>query len=93
MMERKLPTAEVVSHLTSCVGRSGEGEGAGLARMESTVASYNTTSSGPVVNYNFDFLDREKYSQSKEKMKVRKSEKLAQALERFEAGTAVEVIR
>ena len=34
-----------------------------------------------------------KYSQSKEKMKVRKSEKLAQALERFEAGTAVEVIR
>ena len=94
MMERKLTTAEVVSHLTSCVGRSGEAEsGAGLARMESTVASYNTTSSGPVVNYNFDFLDREKYSQSKEKMKVRKSEKLAQALERFEAGTAVEVIR
>ena len=92
-MERKLTTAEVVTHLTSCVGRSGEAEaGADLARMESTVASYNT-SSGPVVNYNFDFLDREKYSQSKEKMKVRKSEKLAQALERFEAGTAVEVIR
>ena len=60
MMERKLTTAEVVTHLTSCVGRSGEAEaGAGLARMESTV--YNTTSSGPIVNYNFDFLDREKY--------------------------------
>ena len=61
MMERKLTTAEVVTHLTSCVGRSGEAEGgAGLARMESTVASYNN-SSGPIVNYNFDFLDREKY--------------------------------
>ena len=91
MMERKLTSAEVVSHLTSCVGRTGDSEG-GLVRMESTVASVNSASSGPIVNYNFDFLDREKYSQSKEKMKVRKSEKLAQALERFEAGTAVEVI-
>ena len=94
MVERKLTSAEVVSYLTSCVRCSSDNEGGvGLARMESTVApTYNTTSSGPIVNYNFDFLDREKYSQSKEKMKVRKSEKLAQALERFEAGTAVEVI-
>ena len=45
MMERKLNTVEVVSHLTSCVGRTADTEGAvGLARMESTVSSYNNTS-------------------------------------------------
>ena len=46
----------------------------------------------PVVNYNFSFLDRERYSQSKKKLEVRKSEKLAAALARFDPSTAVEVI-
>ena len=45
MMERKLNTLEVVSHLTSCVGRTADSEGGvSLARMESTVSSYNATS-------------------------------------------------
>ena len=92
MMERKLTSGDVVNHLISCVGKSGESDGvAGLTRLES-ISSHNTTSSGPIVNYNFDFLDREKYSQSKKKMEVRKSEKLAQALDRFGAGTNVEVV-
>ena len=35
-----------------------------------------------LVSYNFQFLDREKYSQSKKKLEVRRSEKLAAALAR-----------
>ena len=50
------------------------------------------TVGNPVVNYNFSFLDRERYSQSKKKLEVRKSEKLAAALARFDPSTAVEVI-
>ena len=50
------------------------------------------TGGNPVVNYNFTFLDRERYSQSKKKLEVRKSEKLAAALARFDPSTAVEVI-
>ena len=38
--------------------------------------------SGPSVIFNFNFLDRDKYSQSKKKMEIRKSEKLAAALAR-----------
>ena len=49
-------------------------------------------SSGPLVNFNFEFLDREKYSQSKKRMEVRKSEKLASALSRFDSNVQVEVI-
>merc|ERR1712192_383795 len=50
------------------------------------------TGGNPVVNYNFTFLDRERYSNSKKKLEVRKSEKLATALARFDPSTAVEVI-
>ena len=48
--------------------------------------------SGPLVNFNFEFLDREKYSQSKKRMEVRKSEKLASALGKFDSHVQVEVI-
>merc|ERR1711864_62861 len=47
---------------------------------------------GPTVNFDFSLLDREKYSQSKKRMEVRKSEKLASALARFDNQTEVEVI-
>ena len=50
------------------------------------------TGGNPVVNYNFTFLDRERFSQSKKKLEVRKSEKLATALARFDPSTAIEVI-
>ena len=59
-------------------------------RHESTISV--NTSSAPVINYNFDFIDREKYSLSQKKLVVRKSERLATALEKFTGGTHVEVI-
>ncbi len=46
---------------------------------------------GPRVDYNFDHLDRERYSHSKKKLEVRKSEKLAAALSVFDSGCDVEV--
>jgi hypothetical protein len=47
---------------------------------------------GPRVDYNFDHLDRERYSHSKKKLEVRKSEKLAAALSVFDSGCDVEVM-
>jgi hypothetical protein len=47
---------------------------------------------GPRVDYNFDHLDRERYSHSKKKLEVRKSEKLAAALSVFDSGCDVEVV-
>ena len=65
----------------------------GLREKEDRVAMHKGETGGnPVVNYNFSFLDRERYSQSKKKLEVRKSEKLAAALARFDPSTAVEVI-
>ena len=46
---------------------------------------------GPRVDFNFDYLDREKYSHSKKKLEVRKSEKLAAALSVFDSTCEVEV--
>jgi hypothetical protein len=48
---------------------------------------------GPRVDYNFDHLDRERYSHSKKKLEVRKSEKLAAALSVFDSGCDVEVMK
>ena len=50
----------------------------------------NTSTNGPVVSYNFEFLDREKYQMVKKKMEVRKSEKLATALAKFDRNTQVQ---
>ncbi len=47
---------------------------------------------GPRVDYNFDHLDRERYSHSKKKLEVRKSEKLAAALSVFDSSCDVEVM-
>ena len=64
-----------------------------VREKEDRVAMHKGETGGnPVVNYNFAFLDRERYSQSKKKLEVRKSEKLAAALARFDPSTAVEVI-
>jgi hypothetical protein len=43
------------------------------------------------VDFNFDYLDRERYSHSKKKLEVRKSEKLAAALSVFDSSCEVEV--
>ena len=93
-LERRFSSGDVVAHLRGCVRKGGEtSDQSVLARQESSVSqNYSSASSGPVVNYNFEFLDREKYSQSQKKMVVRKSEKLATALEKFDSHTHVEVI-
>ena len=49
------------------------------------------TSTGPRVDFNFDYLDRERYSHSKKKLEVRKSERLAAALSVFDSTCDVEV--
>jgi hypothetical protein len=49
------------------------------------------SNAGPRVDFNFDYLDRERYSHSKKKLEVRKSEKLAAALSVFDSSCEVEV--
>merc|ERR1712048_641645 len=50
------------------------------------------TSGGTRVNFDDSLLDREKFSKSKKRLEMRKSEKLASALERFDKQTHVEVV-
>lgn len=61
------------------------------AVREEKVVTAQQTSAGNI-GYNFDFLDRERFNQSKKKMEVRKSERLAAALARFDPSTPVEVV-
>ena len=93
VIEKKFTNAEVIGYLTNTFKKVAAGDNSEnvISRQESSV-SYNPTSSGPIINYNFDFLDREKYSMSKKKLDVRKSEKLATALEKFDSQVHVEVI-
>ena len=87
--ERKFGAGEVVTHLTNFFRKQNEEL---MTRQESVAPQDKPSSSAPVVNYNFDFLDREKFSLSKKKLEVRKSEKLASALAVLDSQTCVEVI-
>ena len=89
IQERKFCAGEVVPHLTNYFRKQNEEL---MTRQESQVPQDKPSSSAPVVNYNFDFLDREKFSLSKKKLEVRKSEKLASALAVLDSQTCVEVI-
>ena len=89
--ERKVAGGEIVSYLCSHFRKLSSGEEI-LSRQDALPQDKDKPSSAPVVNYNFDFLDREKFSLSKKKMEVRKSEKLASALAKFDSQTSVEVI-
>ena len=87
--ERKLGAGEILPHLTTYFRKQNEEL---LTRQESQAPQDKPSSSAPVVNYNFDFLDRERFSLSKKKLEVRKSEKLASALAVLDSQTCVEVI-
>jgi len=95
MNEKKIPGPEVLNHLCNLFKRQNTVdiyEAQGIQRQESIIQMSNTSTNGPVVSYNFEFLDREKYQMVKKKMEVRKSEKLATALAKFDRNTQVEVI-
>ena len=89
IQERKLGAGEIVPHLTNHLRKQNEEL---MTRQESQPPPDKASSSAPVVNYNFDFLDKEKFSRSKKKLEVRKSEKLASALAVLDSQTCVEVI-
>ena len=86
--ERKLAGQEVVQQLVSLArrledssvepGKQPDQITDGRAGRQESVGS----TAPALVSYNFQFLDREKYSQSKKKLEVRRSEKLAAALAR-----------
>ena len=83
--ERKLAGQEVVQQLVSLArrledssvepGKQPDQTTDGRAGRQESVGS----TAPALVSYNFQFLDREKYSQSKKKLEVRRSEKLAAA--------------
>ena len=92
LIEKKLTSAETVPHILNIV-RRGESDSIVVTRQDSAPSNnVPASTAAPIVNYNFEFVDREKYPLSKKKLEVRKSEKLATAVERFTAGTHVEVI-
>ena len=87
--QRSMAREEMEKKVACLLDRPGET----VREKEDRVAIHKGETGGnPVVNYNFTFLDRERYSNSKKKLEVRKSEKLAAALARFDPSTAVEVI-
>jgi len=93
--DKKFVAGEVLAHVVTVFKKLSVSEGAevSLSKQESVQEKTGcANSSGPLVNFNFEFLDREKYSQSKKRMEVRKSEKLASALSRFDNHVQVEVI-
>jgi len=93
--DKKFGNGEVLAHIINVFKKLSVSEGAevSLSKQESVQEKTGCgNSGGPLVNFNFEFLDREKYSQSKKRMEVRKSEKLASALSRFDNHTQVEVI-
>eukprot|EP00092_Neocalanus_flemingeri_P000288 GFUD01000308.1.p1 GENE.GFUD01000308.1~~GFUD01000308.1.p1 ORF type:complete len:1589 (+),score=464.17 GFUD01000308.1:43-4809(+) len=93
--DKKFGSGEVVPHVVNVFKKLSVGEGTDVSLSKQESVQDKTgwgNSSGPLVNFNFEFLDREKYSQSKKRMEVRKSEKLASALGRFDSQTQVEVI-
>ena len=93
--DKKLLNGEVSAHVLNTFKKLAVNEATDvlLNKQESVQEKAGCgSSSGPLVNFNFEFLDREKYSQSKKRMEVRKSEKLASALSKFSSNVQVEVI-
>ena len=93
--DKKFGNGEVLAHIINVFKKLSVSEGAEVSFSKQESVQDKTgcgNSGGPLVNFNFEFLDREKYSQSKKRMEVRKSEKLASALSRFDNHTQVEVI-
>jgi len=92
LAEKKIGLGEVVNLVTRDLLKVGvEGE-VGVGSYTTKSSKDDRVNSGPMVVFNFNFLDRDKYSQSKKKMEVRKSEKLAAALARFDCSCEVMVI-
>jgi len=63
-----------------------------LVQKHDSVTEKLEKTGAPVVNYNWQFMDKDKYSQTKKRQEVRRSEKLASALSVFAPGQLVEVV-
>jgi len=105
LAEKKIPLGDVVSLVTRDYIRAGGNiettSASDATRIGSDITAGNSSktamatdrlTSGPSVVYNFNFIDRDRYSQSKKRLEIRKSEKLAGALSRFDSSCEVLVI-